>query len=277
MGTARSFFSGPMKRIHLPSSVQVRRVLKWALYGSVLLGGLGTTFLLSAYQTMRVNVTGRQIEVPNLVHLIDSEAREKLEGMKLRLDVTSERFDPREGKNRVLEQEPPAGAMIKPGRKVRVILSLGTRTLLVPELRGASARKAQISLQQEGLRLGDIAYVHSSHVEENQVIDQDPPASTPRQQDGRVNLLVSRGRREPRYVMPDLIGREIGDVKSFLKLTGMRIGQIREEAAGVDRVETVLRQYPPSGYPVGLRRPVTLVVGSAPGDIRDPVGEDDDR
>ena len=251
--------------------------MKWAVYGSVLVGGLGTTFLLSAYQTMRFNVTGRQIEVPNLVHLIDSEAKEKLEGMKLRLDVTSERFDPREGKDRVLEQEPPAGAMIKPGRKVRVILSLGTRTLLVPELRGGSRRKAQISLQQEGLRLGDIAYVHSSHMEENQVIDQDPPASTPRQQNGRVNLLVSRGQREPQYVMPDLVGRKIRDVKSFLNLTGMRIGQIREEAAGADRVETVLRQYPPSGYRVGLRRPVTLVVGSPPGNIRDSVGEDDGR
>lgn len=251
--------------------------MKWALYGSVLLGGLGTTFILSAYQTMRFNVTGRQIEVPNLVHLIDSEAREKLEGMELRLDVSSERFDPREGKNRVLEQDPPAGAMIKPGRKVRVILSLGTRTLLVPELRGDSARKAQITLQQEGLRLGDIAFVHSSQVEENQVIDQDPPASTPRQQNGRVNLLVSRGRREPRYVMPDLVGRKYSDVKSFLNLTGMRIGQTREEAAGVDQFEIVLRQYPPSGYPVGLRRPVTLVIGSSAGDIRNPVGEDDER
>lgn len=238
------------------------RLFKYAFWGSVLLALLGTTFLLSAYHTMRFTVAGRQIQVPDLVQLRVEEARDRLEAMKLRLDIGAERYDPRAGKDRILEQDPPPGAQIKPGRKVRVVVSLGIRTLLVPELRGASARKAQITLRQEGLRVGDIAFVYSPEVEENQVIAQDPPPATPRQRDGRVNLLVSRGPREARYVMPELVGRRLAEVRAFLSLTGMQIGQVREEYAAAERPGTVLRQYPPSGHPVHLRQPVTLVVST---------------
>jgi serine/threonine-protein kinase len=244
--------------------------------GGCLVVGLGATFLLSAYHTMRINVSGRQISVPDLVDLRVPEARDRLEAMKLRLEVRSERFDPRAGKDRILEQDPLPGDQIKPGRKIRVIVSLGIRTLLVPELRGSSSRKAQLTLQQEGLRVGDMAFIHSRAVEENQVIAQDPPPTTPRQRDGRVNLLVSSGRRDTQYVMPELVGRRLDDVRSFLSLTGMQIGQIREEFVEAAETATVLRQFPPSGYPVNLRQPVTLAVSTNRVNAADDREEDDE-
>ncbi len=243
-----------------PKKVDLLRGLKLTGWGLLLMTGLGVTFLISAYQTMKFTVSGRQIPVPDLIHMKFSEAEDLLNSMNLKLEVSSERYDPRTGKDRILEQDPLAASQIKPMRKVRVILSLGTMTLLVPDLRGSSSRKAQITLRQEGLRVGDTAFLHSSTVEENHVIAQDPPPSIPRQKDGRVNLLVSRGPREARYIMPDLIGRDLSEVRTFLGLVGMKIGQVREDPLPGRPTGKILRQYPPSGHPVTLRQPVTLVV-----------------
>ncbi|MBI4160950.1 MAG: PASTA domain-containing protein [Acidobacteria bacterium] len=257
-----------------PASGSLPGILRTSALAFALLVGLGAAFLVSAYYTMRITVSGHQVPVPDLVELTEEEAGRRAEADHLRVEVAGERYDPRAARGLVLEQDPPPGSQIKEGRKIRVILSLGVRTMLVPDLRGSSARKAQITLQQEGLRVGDIAFLHSPGLEENQVIAQDPASDTPRQRDGRVNLLVSRGRREPRYVMPDLVGRRLAEVKAFLGLTGMPIGQIREEDPGTAPPGSVLRQFPPAGYPVGPRQPVTLVVGSVRGGPEPASGEE---
>src|SRR5262249_53064587 len=142
------------------------------------------------------------------------------------------------------------GATIKKDRKVRVVLSLGAAEVTVPEVRGQSQRTAEIALQHEGLAVGHVTSVHDDRTLADVVIAQHPEAAagaaglTAVGGKPRVDLLVSRGRSEAVYVMPDLSRRTLSEVTTFAQRSGLRMGPVRRErSAGAPR-GTVLRQYP---------------------------------
>src|SRR5262245_63772908 len=75
-----------------------------------------------------------------------------------------------------------------------------------------------------------------------------------------MDLLVSRGRSEPIYVMPDLSRRRLSEVTEFAKKAGLRIGAVRRERSDDSPIGMVIKQYPEAGYPVGRQEIISLVV-----------------
>lgn len=223
------------------------------------------------YLTMRVAFSGREVEVPALSGLPLEEARMALSRANLFLEVASERHDTRVPRGRVQSQEPPAGAVIKANRKVRVTLSLGPLVVAIPDLLGESLRTAQIALSSEGLQPGHVTWVHAAKFPMESVMAQNPlptgstqaaaaDAPSAEHGDGRVNLLVSRGRREAVYVMPDLVGRTLPQASAFVRRAGLRLGAVKREPGSAAPRGSVLRQSPRAGGPVGRQEIVALVV-----------------
>lgn len=238
----------------------VRPGLDAALRFGVLALVLGLLFLASALTSMRLALTGREVTVPDVTGLDPRAAAQMLAAQSLTLEVEGERYDLRVEAGKVLAQDPPGGTQIKRDRKVKVTTSLGSKVITIPDLRGAAARKAQITLRQQGLKLGNLSYIHSPEVRESQVISQEPLPEAERVRDDRVHLLVSRGPSEPAYVMPDLVGMDAGRAQEFLRRQGFRAANLvaqpgQDAAAGI-----VVRQSPLAGYPVHKRDVVTLVV-----------------
>lgn len=215
---------------------------------------------LSAYFTVRHSVVGRDVQVPDLSGLTSDEASALLQKNGLVLEEAARRNDEQVEAGRVLAQDPPPGASIKLQRKVKVVVSLGDKVSSIPELRGGAARKAQITLQQQGMKLGDQVYVYSRKVEENMVIGQDPLPEGAGLRDARVALLVSRGVPPRAYVMPRLAGRGENEVMAFLARAGLRVAPVRREAGSGAPPGMVVAQDPESGYPVRSGDLVTLTV-----------------
>jgi serine/threonine-protein kinase len=59
----------------------------------------------------------------------------------------------------ILSQKPEANETLKPGRSVEVVVSLGTRTRIVPDMRGMTLRQSRNLLQTEGLDVGRVARI----------------------------------------------------------------------------------------------------------------------
>ncbi len=216
---------------------------------------------ISAYLTVRRAVAGRDVLVPDLSGMTSDEAREILRKQGLMLEQVSERHDPHVEPGRVLVQEPPPGSSIKVDRKIKVVLSLGDTGGAIPEVRGAAARGAQITLQQQGLHVADPIYAYTSKESENLVVGQDPLAGEFGLKEGRVTLLVSRGRRPVVYVMPDLTGRREAEVLRFLTRAGLRPAPTRHESSPSGAASgTIVAQRPEAGYPVRAGDLVTLTV-----------------
>jgi serine/threonine-protein kinase len=238
----------------------VRDALDAALRFGVLAALLGILFTASALTSMRFALSGREVTVPDVTGLDPPAAERVLAAQRLALEIEGERYDLRVEAGKILAQDPPGGSLIKRDRKVKVMTSLGSKVIAIPDLRGAAARKAQITLRQQGLKLGNLSYVYSPEVRENQVISQEPLPEADRVRDDRVDLLVSRGAAEPAFVMPDLVGRAGPAVQDYLKRQGFRAANIIPQPGQGAPPETVVRQSPPAGHPVRKRDVVTLVV-----------------
>ena len=113
----------------------------------------------------------------------------------------------------------------------------------MPELFGESSRTARYLLERAGLRVGSATRAPSEDVGEGLVAATDPPAESVLPRDTPVSLLISTGGTEESYVMPDVLGREIGGARRQLEALGFRV--FTPPAA--PSVGTVVCQEPPAG------------------------------
>jgi eukaryotic-like serine/threonine-protein kinase len=239
---------------------RLRRLLLLATKVGLLAMTLALIAALSAYYTVRNSVSGRDVQVPDLTRMTIEEATALLKQRGLLLEQAAQRNDDAVEEGRILAQDPPSGSAIKLQRKVKVVVSLGNKVTATPELRGGAARKAQITLQQQGMRIGSSLYVYSKRVAENLVIAQDPLPGSIGPRSGTIGLLVSRGERPRTYVMPSLVGRAEGEATAFLARAGLKAAPSRHDGSRPAPRGTVVAQDPQAGYPVSVGDIVTLTV-----------------
>ena len=248
----------PLSRKSRPSTLLLIAV-KWSAVGVAIVA----TAAISGFLSMRKAVKGGEVSVPALHGMAIPEATGRLGEVGLLLEKSGERMDPVVPAGMIVSQDPPDGSRLKRNRKVRVLVSLGREVLKVPELVGQPARRAQIGLQQAGLKLGQVAYVTSNASEADRILAQEPPAGTQKMREGAVDLLVSKGNRARTWVMPEVEGRELATVTRLFSSAGLRISNVRRESPKSNTPPgVVLQQYPLSGYPLREGDSISLVVSA---------------
>ena len=93
-----------------------------------------------------------EVQVPDVTNMEIKEAYEAIESVGLRLQVHENRYDKVVKKRIVLDQNPEGGKMVREGRTILVVVSLGPELMSVPKLTGESLRTAKISLSNAKLR-----------------------------------------------------------------------------------------------------------------------------
>ena len=196
-----------------------------------------------------------EVRVPDLANLTVEQAEKALRPLGLTLSRAGERFDPSVPRGFILSQDPANETRVRGKKRVMVVVSLGEEFSSVPELFGESERSARYLLERAGLRVGVPTHAPSEDVGEGLVAGSDPPAESVLPRETPVSLFISAGASEEGFVMPDLLGREIGAARRQLESMGFRvltppaapsIGAIvvQEPAAGsrITRNSTILLQ-----------------------------------
>lgn len=227
---------------------------KLLLLGSALL----FTYVLFAAAAMRVALKTREVVVPALGGKTVNEATALLSEAGLNLKVEEgRRVDPTVPAGQILLQEPQADARTRRQRSVKVWVSSGPRSTIVPALIGESERTAQLRLQQEGIELAGMAEVRSAEYPAGAVIAQTPgPASNA----PRVALLVNRGEHGATYVMPDLIGVNGDRAADLLRTRGFRVAVVGDHPYPGVPGGVVIRQNPQAGFQIAPGEPISLEV-----------------
>jgi beta-lactam-binding protein with PASTA domain len=236
-------------------------VLARVVYALVLAGILATATWLSFSRF----VAGKSTRVPDLTGLTVEEATARTAELGLSAIVDSRRddFDEKVPPRHVRGQEPAPETAVKEGQTVRLFLSLGPKTLRMPDLTGQSARAAAAALLREGLgepalaaiRLPGPPGVVGQSLSPGTVV----PAGTP------LGLLVNRGLPEATWVMPDLIGRDVDRVRAAFEARGFRVGGVKSQAYEGAAPGTILRQFPQAGFPVSQKDALSFIVASPEG------------
>lgn len=238
----------------------IRRFAILLLKYGLLAVALAITAGLSALTTMRVVLKAQEVSVPSLLGRKVPDAGSIAAKNRLLLRVAGKRNDPRMKADLIVEQDPPAGSMLKTQRSVRVWVSLGPRRLSVPAVEGESLRSGRLTLEQAGVNVSRILEVTNA-AEEGTILLQRPPAGeTDELAEEGASLLVSLGPGNRDFVMPDLIGRRADDVVSWLREAGLNVTDVNYRPYLGVAPGIVLRQTPPSGYRVTPRAAVALDV-----------------
>lgn len=231
----------------------------WGAGKLLLLGGaLLLTYLVFTAAAMRVALKTREVVVPSLAGKTVNAATAALSQAGLNLKVEEgRRTDPKMPAGQILAQDPQPGARTRRERSVKVWVSAGPRSTIVPALLGDSDRSAQLRLQQDGLELAGVSEIRSAEYPPDAVIAQNPEAKS---NAPRVAILVNRAERGATYVMPDLIGVNGDRAADLLRARAFRVSVVGDHPYPGVPAGIVLRQNPQSGFQIAPGEPISLEV-----------------
>jgi len=139
--------------------------------------------------TLRVSKGPGTVAVPNAVGLTEATARDRL--VAKGFQVTETRVFSQEKAGNVVAQSPQAGAKVAKGSTIRINVSKGTATVIVPNVVGSSVGDAETTLAKAGLK-GVVQLHVPSAQPAGTVVAQDPPGGQA-QRGSEVKLNVSTG------------------------------------------------------------------------------------
>lgn len=118
--------------------------------------GAGVKYGLDLY-----TLHGEEIRVPDVRHRSFADAKHVLEGMGLLVEVSDTGYVKTLAPDCILEQSVAPGEIVKPGRKVLVVVnSASTPTLTLPDvIDNSSYREARAKLTAMGFKVGNPLYV----------------------------------------------------------------------------------------------------------------------
>jgi len=210
---------------------------------------------ISAFMTMKVITWGRTVNVPDVRGRDLATAITALQKDGLEIKVDRQEYHPSVPVNAVIAQTPLPGSSVKRGRSVMVVVSMGSVEVNVPEMKGVMLRRAQMLIKQAGLALGEVCRAPSDQPSDY-VVTQFPAGEAVTQKDGKVDILVSDGPSDLRFVTPDLTGKTSAEAEAALKPFAVTLSP-----TGNGKVIT--GQDPKAGYMIAYGGTLKVALGAA--------------
>ncbi|MGV9427284.1 Stk1 family PASTA domain-containing Ser/Thr kinase [Streptomyces sp. NPDC003656] len=188
---------------------------------------------------------GQFTKVPPLLSRTEAQAKKRLESAGLNVGKVRHAYSDAVERGQVIGSDPSVGARIRDHGSVGLTVSLGPRTVKVPDLTGRTLASARERLKSSGLEPGMVTREFSDDVERGSVISTTPDAGTERHAGSAVALVVSKGRQVD---VPDVTGEDVDDATQDLTDAGLKvkIAPERVHSSDVDKDE-VVRQTPAEG------------------------------
>ncbi len=234
----------------------LKSFLKWVGIFISLMGiAIGMGFL-----TLRILVPSEKIEVPSIVGKDIREAIFVLSEQNLGLRVVGTKFSSDIPQDIVVSQLPPPQVEVRRDRTIEVVISGGSRVVIIPSLIGKRVREARVDLSRKGSKIDTMSYIYSKAVQ-GEIVAQDPPAHISSSRKEGLDILVSLGPRNPQFYMPDFRGKKLGEETDLLEKLPLNIGKIKEVPfAGEEGI--VIFQSPLPGSQVDAETSVEFTVSA---------------
>jgi beta-lactam-binding protein with PASTA domain len=236
-----------------------RERIEWLLRMALMAFILASIAFLSALTAMRFAIQGREVAMPDVVGMKAISAQQMLQGRGVGMRV-EDRIYSALPVDAVVRQSPPPNMQVKIGQFAHVVLSLGPQRATIPKLEEASLRSARIALLRSGLQVGEISSAFLPGWGTDQVIQQDPAPGATDSASPHVDFLVSLGQRPAAYVMPQLVGMQLGDAEAKVHSAGLRVTRFTLSPVAGAAHGNVLSQTPLRGQRIDANSTIELQV-----------------
>ena len=160
----------------------------------------------------------------------------------------------------VIGQQPIAGARVKKGRKISVVVSKGKEIAVIPDVRNVTERQARIIMKKAGFTIGNSRKVFSEVRPVDMVIDAFPKSGTTTSREIEVDLFVSKGPRPTHAEVPNLVGESLKNAKKLIVESGLSVGGVSYQNNPSLLPGTIISQSSAPGSKVPLESRLNLVV-----------------
>ncbi len=201
--------------------------------------------------------------VPTVENIPAENAQSILSLFNLNLVVKDEIYDSETPEGSIIEQTPKAGENIPAGSDIEVTVSKGPEVtyILTPNLIGLSQEEAVQTLENYGLKRGDISTEYSSTFKENYIISQTPGFNEKIEPGGSVNLTVSKGKET--ILIPNIIGLDYIYASNYLKSLGFVVKSSKAPVTDlVNEAGKIIDVIPSPGSKVEINSMVELVIST---------------
>lgn len=203
------------------------------IIGIFLAGNVGLKFFFNDYL----------YETPNLKGLTINEAKGLVETNFKLIDM-GEHYSEFE-KGQIYSQLPISQKHIKKGRPIKVWISKGMDTIILPDLKGKNMQDARVILSDLGIKVDRVSRTMEGYTN-NKIIGTDPSEGTVISRGSPVSLLVNVSQIK-NVRMPDILGFSIKEGEDILREKNLVIGDINK----VYRVDFPIDTIIDTSYPAG--------------------------
>jgi serine/threonine-protein kinase len=193
-------------------------------------------------------------EVPAVRGEDPAAAETAITAANLQVGTRSTVFDTKVAEGAVVGTTPKAGAQVKPGTPVELLISKGPAPVPVPNVVGARAAAAKNSLSKVELK-STTTQRFSDKVADGRVINVKPKVGAVVPAGTSVELIVSKG--PPPVTVPNLIDMPRAKAVSTLRGLGLKA---RVDAGSFTRLNRVIDQSPGAGSQVPRGTTVTIKI-----------------
>jgi beta-lactam-binding protein with PASTA domain len=152
-----------------------------------------TTTATTATTTVPTTTTAASVRAPRIVGLFQTPGLRRLNVLGLRPIVVYKRSS--QAVNRVLSQSPAAGSTVRPGSRVRVVVSAGPNpqpATTVPNVVGQDQATAVNNLREAGFRVVVLNRPTKDQSRDGLVIDEQPRAGSSIPAGSQVTIFIGR-------------------------------------------------------------------------------------
>lgn len=201
-----------------------------------------------------------EITTPDFVGLSFDEAERRAKKNDVKLQISGEEYHEELPEGLVIEHQPEAGARIKSGRNVFIILSKGVAVVTVPNLIGNPENKASDSLTAVQLNIGRKEYEFNEGVPLGIVVDQSPSPNVKVAVGAKIDMTISAGFLKANIPMPNLEGMSLNEALTYLERKKLRIRRVIRSYSDYYTRDAVQYQSPAAGAEVEYGMMVDLEV-----------------
>jgi serine/threonine-protein kinase len=212
----------------------IKNFFKIVIYLATFLAAAAAAVFLIV-KIINIDKTG---EVPLLEGKSLSEASEIIIERKLFLKIEGRENHAEIRADHIIKQNIEAGEEVQAGSEVGVVVSSGPEMYTMPSFEGQALKEAKLTLENLGIKINKITWVHSDTVKKGWIIAQRPlPGNI---ESNEINFLVSMGHYAVSYRCPSFVNMTPEDARMLAGELGIRL--IEKEEGG-----RVILQKPEAG------------------------------
>ncbi len=202
------------------------------------------------------------VRVPLLINEEKKSAEKILSSLGLKIKIEGEEFSELPP-GVVMSQTPAAGAKLKLGEEVKVVISKGKRPLKAPVLIDKTLSEAEKIVSNLGLKLVTESWEYHNVIPKGRIVKQSPEPEAV-VTEGLIRVVLSKGKEPVRS--PNLIGKTISEAEKELSKLGLKLVIEWEDFSEKIPKDCILSQTPDPGeeLPEGSTIRVILSKGKKP-------------